>query len=26
MIENGWQIRGAVVFGPPKWFRDVAEG
>jgi len=25
MTENGWQIRGAVVFGQPKWFRDVAE-
>jgi hypothetical protein len=24
MIENGWQVRGAIVFGQPKWFRDVA--
>jgi hypothetical protein len=25
MIENGWTIRGAVVFGVPKWFRDIPE-
>jgi hypothetical protein len=26
MIENGWTVRGAVVFGTPKWFRDVPYG
>jgi hypothetical protein len=25
MNEKGWQIRGAIVFGQPKWFRDIAE-
>jgi hypothetical protein len=25
MLQHRWQIRGALIFGAPKWFRDIPE-